>query len=229
MTTERDGSPVLTQHAALHESIAAMELLAKDFPVPASATSQSVVVDADAETVYESLRTADFSRSHAVRVLAAVRMFPDRVLRMVRRVPPRAKAGEWTIAGLIEAGYWTVLEDRPGEGLALGLAMWDARVESHGMTREMVERPGPGAVAVGWSFELDRLNPHQTLLTTRTRTRPADLQAERRFARYWAVISPFASLTRRLVLRRIADDAAAAMTSGHGHLPAARATGSAAA
>ena len=178
------------------------------FPDPYSATSQSEIVGADAETTYAALRTTDFERSRGVRFMSTLRGIPDRVLRMLRGQPARPKAEGWTIADLVRAGYWVVLEDEAPRRLTLGLSLWDPRLEDRPLAQDMVADPAGGAIAVGWGFEIDELEPHATVrLTTSTRTRPADGRALRRFRLYWFLIAPFASMTRRMVLRVIAREA----------------------
>lgn len=178
------------------------------FPDPYSVTSQSEIVAADAETTYAALRTTDFERSRGVRLMSTLRGIPDRVLRMLRGQPARPEADGWTLAALVRAGYWVVLEDEPPRRLTLGLSMWDPRLEDRPLAPDMVAEPAEGAIAVGWSFEIEELEPYGTVrLTTSTRTRPADDRALRRFRLYWFLIAPFASMTRRMALRVIAREA----------------------
>ncbi len=134
-------------------------------------------------------------------------MLPARLLGAARRRPRPASLSRARLGDLVEAGYWTVLAEREPHELALGMAMWDRRVETEGPTVEQVREPSPGAVAVGWAFTVEPLSGGRSLLTTETRTRPADEKARRRFRIYWALISPFAAATRRMVLRRIVAEA----------------------
>jgi hypothetical protein len=177
------------------------------FSAPDSATCQVQIVQADAATTFDAIRTTDFASSPLVIALSRLRELPDRVLRRIRRRPPRRRATRATVDGLIEAGYWVVLEDRPPRELALGLSMWDERVDDGGQTTERFHSPSPGAVRVGWAFTVEALAPHRSLLITETRTQAVDDRARRRFGLYWRLISPFAGITRRLVLRAIAAEA----------------------
>ena len=85
--------------------------------------------------------------------------------------------------------------------------MWDPDLTESGASVDHFRHPPPGAVRVGWGFTVTPLGSQRTLLTTETRTAGADDRARRRFRLYWAVIKPFAALTRRFVLRRIRDAA----------------------
>ena len=181
--------------------------LGSNFPDPESVTCQVQVVKADASTTFDAIRTVNFADSPVVVALSRLRELPDRVIRRVRQKPPHPRASQATVDGLIEAGYWIVLDDRPPLELALGLTMWDQRVEEHGQSMESFHSPGPGAVRVGWAFTVEPLGAHRSLLVTETRTQAADETARRRFRLYWRLISHFAGLTRRLVLRAIAAEA----------------------
>jgi len=137
----------------------------------------------------------------------SLRMLPDGIMRRLRgHRNPRPYTAP-TIGGLIEAGWWLVLDERPDEQLALGLVIWDREVEEHGQSRERFGTPGPGAVQVGWAFRVLPFGEGRSLLMTETRTHAVDERARQRFRLYWRFISPFAGLTRRLVLSRIKDEA----------------------
>jgi hypothetical protein len=178
-----------------------------DFSDPDSATCQVQIVEADAATTFNAIRTTDFARSPLVIALSRLRELPDRVLRRIRRKRPRARAARATVGDLIEADYWVVLEDRPPRELALGLSMWDERVDEQGQSMARFHSPSSGAVRVGWAFTVEPLSPHRSLLITETRAQAVDGRARRRFRLYWRLISPFAGVTRRLVLRAIAAEA----------------------
>jgi hypothetical protein len=178
--------------------------LAEFFLQPATRTYQAVTVDADAdaETVFQTIKDADLAASPPVRALTLLRAVPDRIVRRVRRLPPQPAARR-TIEGLIEGGWWVQLVDRPPAALALGLVMWDDRVHREGQTRRLFDDPAEGAVRVGWELRVQPISDGRSLLITETMTEPIGEAARRRFHRYWSVISPFAGLTRRQVINRI--------------------------
>jgi len=173
------------------------------FRHPATRTCQVVPVDADAETVSQAIKDADLASSPRVRALTVLRALPDRVVRRVRGLPPQP-APRRTIEGLVEGGWWVRLCDQPPAALALGLVMWDDRVHQEGQTRRLFDHPADGSVRVGWELRVQPLSDHHSLLITETMTEPIGDRARRRFHRYWSMISPFAGLTRRLAINRIA-------------------------
>jgi hypothetical protein len=181
--------------------------LARFFPKPATRTFQSVVVEANAGRTFSAIKETDLAASVPVRALTILRAFPDRLLRRLRGRRPQPSA-QRTIAGLIEEGWWVTLRDEAPTSLALGLVMWDDRVQRQGrQTRELFDQPREGAVRVGWELRVMPIATDRSLLVTETMTEPIGDNAGRRFRRYWRLISPFAGLTRRLVINRIAHAA----------------------
>lgn len=181
--------------------------LAGFLPGTSSSTTQAVIVDAEPSATFAAIRTTDLADSPAVSLLATRRMLPDRLVSRLRARPTRPALHRATLVDLIDSGYWVVLVDDPPRELVLGLVMWDERMAREGASRELFADPGPGAVRVGWSFVVEPLGAERSLLITETRTQPTDAVARSRFRLYWAVVSPFAALTRRLVLRAIRSQA----------------------
>ena len=131
--------------------------LRMDFSEPDSATCQLQIVEADAATTFDAIRTTNFAGSRVVIALSRLRELPSRVIRRLRRRPPHPRAVRATVGDLIDAGYWVVLEDRAPRELALGLSMWDERVEGEGLSMERFHSPSPGAKRVGWAFTVEPL------------------------------------------------------------------------
>ena len=182
--------------------------LAEFFPRSFTRTAQVVPVEADAETTFRAVLETDLAGSPLVRALTLLRAVPDRMVRSVRRLPPQPPPAR-TLAELVDAGWWTVLRSDPPHALALGLVMWDDRVPREGQARSLFDAPAAGAVRVGWELRVEPVSDERSLLITETMTDPVDARAEHRFRRYWRLISPFAALTRRLVIKRIARAAGA--------------------
>ncbi|MFI5121335.1 MAG: hypothetical protein ACHQJ5_00425 [Vicinamibacteria bacterium] len=170
---------------------------------PATRTEQAIAVDADAETTFDAIGSSDLGSSAPIKALTLARALPDRVIRRLRHLPPQPPP-QRTIGGLIDAGWWLVLANEAPHELALGLVMWDPRVAREGQTLSIFEAPADGAVRVVWTLRVEPLGDRGSRLVTETQTNPIGEDARRRFRRYWTLISPFAALTRRLVLRRIA-------------------------
>lgn len=184
------------------------EGLFEAIPIAGTRTQQSVIVEADVDEAFDSIRSADMSTSRSVRLLVGIRSLPLEVKNRLLGRPREPIIRHATISDLIGSGYWIVLSDHPPHELVLGLVMWDADVQRDGLTHARFRNPGPGAVRVGWSFRILPLQDHRSLIVTETRTAPADPKAARRFHLYWSLVSPFASLTRRRVLGMIAAEAA---------------------
>jgi hypothetical protein len=201
-------SPLLTAESVGAETLPGPDdPLAGFFPNPATRTLQSVVVEATAERTFRAIKYTDLAVSLPLRTLTLLRALPDRVLRRLRGHAPQP-AAQRTIAGLAESGWWVTLRDEAPTTLALGLVMWDDRVQRRGrQTHELFDQPKEGAVRVGWELRVMPIATDRSLLVTETMTEPIGEEAERRFRRYWRLISPFAGLTRRLVINRIAGAA----------------------
>ena len=177
-------------------------------PDALTSTRQAVIVEADVDRTFSAIRTTDMSSSRAVGILSALRGLPVRIGNRVRGMPQEPTLSHATISDLVGSGYWIVLSDHPPYELVLGLVMWGDRGRGVGLTHTLFDRPGPGAVKVGWSFTVQPLPGHRSLLVAETRTAATDAVASRRFRAYWKLISPFAALTRELVLDMIAREAA---------------------
>ena len=175
---------------------AAADPLAEFFPEPETQTFQAVVVEADAATTFRAVKETDLAASWPVRSLTLVRALPDRIVRRLRKLPDQP-APQQTLEGLIEAGWWVRLRDESPSALALGLVMWDDRVQREGQSRGLFDAPHAGAVRVGWELRVQPISAERSLLITETMTAPVGEDARRRFHRYWSLISPFAGLTRR--------------------------------
>jgi hypothetical protein len=177
-------------------------------PFAASETQYAVIVDADVDETFNAIRGTDLSTSRTVKALVRLRSLPLRIRDRLLDRPRETVVEQATISDLIDAGVWIVLSEHPPHELTLGLVMWDERILADGLSHRAFADPGRGSVKVGWSFRVQPLQGHRTLLVTETRTAPTDRSAARRFRLYWRLMSPFASLTRRHVLRMIAAEAA---------------------
>jgi hypothetical protein len=67
--------------------------------------------------------------------------------------------------------------------------------------RAFVDFSQAGAAKAAGNLRLGALGPATTLLSTETRVHCVDAVAYRRFALYWALISPFSGWIRRDMLR----------------------------
>ena len=110
-----------------------------------------------------------------------------------------------TLQHFLAHGF-TLLEERPGEELVIGLVgrFWTLSGELESTDPDSFRyHPAPGKAQAAWNFIVRPLDFNRTLLATETRVRCGDPESARRFARYWRVISPFSGLMRRLMLRSV--------------------------
>jgi hypothetical protein len=142
----------------------------------------AITAEADAAALDRALRAVTFGDVPLVRALVFARGLglPRRDQRVLDTIRRRG----------------VVLEDVPGEGIAVSLAGQFWRLRGRG--------PEPEARAVV------RFQAENGRLSTETQVQvPPD--ARRAFARYWRVVRPFSGLIRVLVLRAAKHRAEAAM------------------
>lgn len=160
----------------------------------------ATVVRAAPARVWAALRTADFGRSLLVGALLLVRGLGRR----------RAMTLDTMLAG----GAFTVLDERPGRELLIGLEgrFWLPRPDLRTTDARRFREPlGPGLARAAWDFRLEPLGVETTRLTTETRVRCADASVRRRFRPYWLLVRPGSGLIRRAMLgaiRRAAEGSA---------------------
>ena len=157
-------------------------------------------------------RSAHFTRVAASpeRAAAAVREFSGRdlpvtgALMRVRALGRRSFDDRPTVQTMASIGLAT-LADEPG-GILLGgvLSPWRVRgghrpIASAGELRAFAE---PGWVRVAAAFTVTP-EGGGSRVATETRIAATDDTARRRFGRYWRLIGPFSSITRREMLAAI--------------------------
>lgn len=170
-------------------------------------------VAAPPERVWAAVRALDLGGSPLVRALFLLRGLPALLVRPRATLAARrsgARGLGLTLDELVRGGF-TLLGERPGEELLLGLVgrFWRpdggiVRVAAEGW-REW-ERPGYAKAA--WSFTLAPGPGDAVRLATETRVRCTNAASRRRFLRYWRLVGPFSGLVRREALRAVARAAA---------------------
>lgn len=151
------------------------------------------LIQASAQTVFESLKAVDLRRSMLVTVLFKLRGLPDYAL---------------SLDGLDRIGF-TLLAEQPPQEIVLGLVGQFWRLTGEIVRTNPVEFPQfdrPGYTKAAWNFSLEERG-HATLLATETRVQCTDEHSRRRFKMYWSVIGPFSGLIRREMLRLAAQTA----------------------
>jgi hypothetical protein len=153
------------------------------------------------------------------RALAAVRSLPGGVARRGHPSPP---APDRPLLDQLQARGFTVLLDRPGAEVVVGLIaqMWrpGGRVVRPDGLAGFTAFTEPGFVRAAMSVAVTE-DDGATWVVTETRVQATDPAARRAFGRYWLLIRPFSGLIRREWLRSIAVRAESAPppTSG-GHV-----------
>lgn len=153
----------------------------------------SILIDAPADRVFDSIRRTDLSRSLIVKLLFA--------LRGIGRKPRAVRVGS-------VQGFTLLEEDRPRE-LVIGLEgpFWKPNCKLRDTTTETFREPQPHGTARGaWNFAVAPEGA-RTRLSTETRVRVVDAPSRRKFRAYWFIVRPFSGLIRRLMLRAIRDEA----------------------
>jgi uncharacterized protein YndB with AHSA1/START domain len=165
------------------------------------AESHSILIEAPPKRVFAALREPKGSELPLTRLLFAIRGLPSRLTgRRGRRVE-----GEKPLWDQLLAAGFTVLAERPGEEIVLGIIdqFWklrggaSQRIESAEDFLAFAE-PGYGKAVMDF-----RLMPEDggTRLWTTTRVHVTDPASRKRFGRYWRVIRPGSGLIRRSLLR----------------------------
>lgn len=187
-------------------------LLDRYLPTYDATQRRHAVVDADAETTYEAILTADLMRSgRLVAALGGLRVLPARIGARLRGVEKPPAPESMTFADVAETD-WVRLAERPGEELVLGAvgALWKPVIEWREIDPDEFERfeePGYAKLAIGLSVR--SYGEDRSLLTYEARTRATDPDSRRRFLRYWRLIGPFAGYVMGKGLDRIGADAEA--------------------
>jgi hypothetical protein len=174
-------------------------VLVDDF-LPSYDVSDAVatVVEADPATTWDALMRVDLlevgRRRPLVAVLGALRALPEVVSHLLHgEAPPRAPAHLRLrdTAGIpLGEGGWSLLGERPGDELALGLVgkFWRPVIAyapvGADRFRDFAE---PGYAKTVYSLSVRALDARRTLLAGVMRTATTDAQARRWFRRYWTL------------------------------------------
>jgi hypothetical protein len=201
--------------------------LADDFlPVYDVSDAVARVVDAERKRAWEALLDVDLLKlgreAPLVGVLGALRMLPEIVGHLLHGERPAKPPESMRLRDLssipMYEGGWVLLDERPGEGIALGLVgkFWRpviefARIEGPDEFREFDE---PGFAKTVYALSASDLDPNRTLLSGLMRTATTDEHARRWFSRYWTfgigsgahiLVSSLLESARRAAERDVGD------------------------
>jgi hypothetical protein len=157
----------------------------------------AVTACADAETCWDALMAADLievgKRKPLVGALGAIRMLPELASHLLHgerlpRAPEALRLREMGELPRIEGG-WTLLGERPGEEIALGLVgkFWRPVIEYAPVeAAEFRDFNEPGWAKTVYALRVAAVDDAHTLLTGTMRTATTDAESYRWFRRYWA-------------------------------------------
>lgn len=170
--------------------------------------SYATHVAAPPERAWAAVRALEMRGSPLVRGLFLLRSLPALLAHPRRTLAARREGNRGlglTMDQLLRGGF-TLLGERPGEELLLGLVgrFWRA---DGGIVRVAAEEwrgwERPGYAKAAWNFTLAPGADGTVRLATETRVRCTDEASRRRFLRYWRLVGPFSGLIRHDMLRSI--------------------------
>jgi len=166
-----------------------------------------VGTDAEPAQVYAQLRAADLRSIPALRLYLEARDAPARTAALFGRSFHRPVAV--TVDTMAATNGFSVLEENAGQSLVLGYVgrPWDANAPRPPFTSATFGRLAtPGYIKSAWSFEVVPRSGGGSRLIVEWRSIPTDVQAMRRFGRYWLVARPFTQLVAKTGLPLIIED-----------------------
>jgi hypothetical protein len=98
---------------------------------------------------------------------------------------------------------WVVLEQTPDREIVMGAVTrpWEANVVFRSIPAQGFRVfDEPNYVKIVWTLRADPLDDRSSVFRTETRAVATDLEARRRFRRYWSVFSPGIALIRWISL-----------------------------
>ena len=217
------------QGVSIAQSESPRMTLAEEF-LPAYDVSDAVgvVVAADLDATWEALLRADLievgRRKPLVGMLGALRALPEIVSQALHGERPPAPAQRLTLHEIARVplgeGGWTLLGERAGEEIALGLVgkFWRPVIEFAPVdAADFAGFDEPGYAKSVYALSVRALDDHRTLLSGLMRTATTDEHARRWFRRYWTFgVGSGAHLLVVGLLEVVRDDAEARTGSNGG-------------
>ena len=172
---------------------------ADDFlPVFDVSDELAIVVHADAARTWNALLDADLieigRRRPIVGILGALRALPQIASELLHGEYPAASPQRLRLRDLTElpasGGGWSLLGERPGEEIALGLVgkFWRPVIDYAEIgSAEFKQFAQPGYAKTVYALGVHPLDGQRTLLRGVMRTATTDESARRWFRRYWTL------------------------------------------
>ena len=166
----------------------------------------SVVVDAAPTQVFAALKALTPSELPITRVLMALRSVPS----LIVKGRPAHRTDEATLLDQVTRMGFVVLGEEPDREIVLGLVGQPWKLVGGGIVtkvrtpEDFLSVVDPTLARIATNFRIgEGLRPGSCVLSTETRVSITDVDARRRFARYWMVIRPASGLIRREWLHRV--------------------------
>ena len=160
-------------------------------------------VAAPADVTYAAAREMSLSGSALVRAI-----FRGREL-LMHASPTEERSPQSLIDEVLSLG-WGVLAQDSGREIVLGAVTqpWKSDVKFRALPAdEFAAFDEPGFAKIAWTIRAEPLGPATSRFYTETRVATTDVDARKRFRRYWTLVSPGVRLIRRESLRLVREGA----------------------
>jgi hypothetical protein len=167
-------------------------------------------VSAPPDRVYEAIKGVRAEEIFLFETLTWIRRggraVPQSILNAGNREP---------LIDVATRGGFVILADHPPHELVLGTIVMAPPAGTRGtLTPAFFQKPlPPGFAIAAMNFLVVRDESERSIVSTETRVFAGDLEARRRFARYWRVIYPGSAIIRRMWLRAISRRAGSRHTA----------------
>jgi hypothetical protein len=160
--------------------------------------SVATMVGAPPEAAWDALMDVDLvevgKRKKVAGTLIGLRVLPELVMRLLRGEKLPAAPSRMTLRDSAEIpagdGGWVLLEERPGQELALGLVgrFWRPVIEYRAVAPEdFTTFSEPGYAKTVYALAVRPIDEGHSLLSATMRTATTDEDARRWFRRYWTL------------------------------------------
>ena len=179
------------------------ELLDRFIPSPEVLEHYHIAIDAPADVVLQAAYEMRLTDSPLIRGL-----FRLRELALGGEPLPGGHLGP--LVEQMRSIGWVVLAETRGREVVFGAATqpWQANPVFRSISSADFEAfREPGYVKIAWSLRADPVDGNRTIFHTETRVATTDVDARKRFRRYWSYVAPGVELIRVAMLRPLKQEA----------------------